>query len=501
MVLQWLWRGAGWTASLATSAVLTQLPSKVSAPISSLLIPSISDDQSCYTSNGHFLKLKYGMTYYSLLDPITESDPEKAKRENNKPGKLSGTREDVDDIIADKIEFEESAEKILEQIPMASPEELHGKGGKPPLVIFMHGFNLFSFVWDSFAKLLAKRGYRVLTFDFYGHGHSAIPDVNYTSDILCEQVEELLDRLGLLDDAKVPEVYVVGHSMGGLIASEFTAKHTDIVTKLILLNSVGLPVNTRKYIIPGAVHLSLLLLRRIHWFDSTLLRIGQIVGTHSKLLGLTHHDVVSAAQVLSEEKSGEYDSSIEEDDEGYLPPLISDNSSDDEENQSMIVSPISQHSKFSLFGILFSAASMLKDNLVHKQKTTEERIESVGRMYRGMSFLVKAWMYQCSLSVERGKVWLSLVRNLPLLDAGRYETFQKISKEETPILLIWGNEDSILPPSLVDDFQECLSNVKVEMLDGDHGVFLQRPNKIFSLMYKFISNDSNSPSKKRKLSD
>lgn len=33
--------------------------------------------------------------------------------------------------------------------------------------------------------------------DFYGHGHSAIPHVDYTSDLLCQQLEDLLIQLDL----------------------------------------------------------------------------------------------------------------------------------------------------------------------------------------------------------------------------------------------------------------------------------------------------------------
>ena len=35
---------------------------------------------------------------------------------------------------------------------------------------------------------------------------------------------------------------LMGHSMGGVVASEFTAKYSDLVKHLILFNSVGLPV-------------------------------------------------------------------------------------------------------------------------------------------------------------------------------------------------------------------------------------------------------------------
>lgn len=137
------------------------------------------------------------------------------------------------------------------------------------------------------------------------------------------------------------------------------------------------------------------------------------------------------------------------------------------------------------------AVSMVTQYVQHKMEGSKrrylERMSYIDRGFKGLSFVIRAWMYQCSISMDRGRVWLSLLRNLPLLDAGRYELFEKISREKIPLLLIWGKEDSILPASLVLEFQRYIPHVHVEILDGDHGVFLQKPNKIFSLIYRFIS--------------
>lgn len=419
-------------------------------------------------------------------------------------------------MIAQKLEQNKDCEKLLEEIPAcssggSSPFMSDDETPVPPLVIFLHGVNLFGFVWDPFAKLLARRGYQVLSFDFYGHGYSAIPNVDYTSDVLCEQVEELVTRLRLANlqsKSGGRQIYVVGHSMGGLIASEFTARHGDVVTKLILLNSVGLPVNTRAHLIPGVVHVSLVLFRHIRWFDNILLRVGQIIGTHTRLLGMTHHDILEAAHNLSEEMThemGEEVSSGEEEEE--LPPLLDDDDDEDEEEEEevqLIVGKgsstlVNRKRRGSIFSGVYRAAhrinkiplqgiERIRRRLYNSHRRYSERISYVTKSIRGLSFVVKAWMYQCSLSVERGRVWLSLFRHIPLLDAGRHETFSKIADKKTPMLLIWGNDDSILPSSLVAQFQSCIPHVKVEMLDGDHGLFLQKPNKIFSIIYRFISH-------------
>jgi pimeloyl-ACP methyl ester carboxylesterase len=159
-----------------------------------------------------------------------------------------------------------------------------------PLVVLCHGASVFSFIWKRFAEQFLSRGFRVLVFDFYGHGYTTVPNVKFTNELLREQLEELLDRLGLRPQLIVPigsvndqlppyqevndqtpmeeienkpqkyrktshELYLVGHSMGGLIASEFAAKNKELVTKIILFNSAGLPVDlTIANYLPFAIH-------------------------------------------------------------------------------------------------------------------------------------------------------------------------------------------------------------------------------------------------------
>jgi pimeloyl-ACP methyl ester carboxylesterase len=64
--------------------------------------------------------------------------------------------------------------------------------------------------------------------------------VEYTSELYLGQLEELLSKLGLREQHS--SAVVIGHSMGGLISTEFTARNTDWVERVVLFNSAGLPV-------------------------------------------------------------------------------------------------------------------------------------------------------------------------------------------------------------------------------------------------------------------
>jgi len=106
-----------------------------------------------------------------------------------------------------------------------------------PVVVLIHGFALPSFVWDGYIQPLNAAGYRVLTYDTFGRGFSDRPNGPYD--------EALMDRqlMGLLNGLKLTQpVDLVGYSMGGAIATIFTANHPAQVRSLSLIAPAGLNV-------------------------------------------------------------------------------------------------------------------------------------------------------------------------------------------------------------------------------------------------------------------
>ncbi len=104
-----------------------------------------------------------------------------------------------------------------------------------PVVVLVHGFSTPSFIFDQNVLALTQAGYRVLRYDHFGRGWSDRPRRAYTADFYDATLLTLLDRLGL----DTP-VRLAGLSMGGLIASEFTARHPDRVARLFLFVPAGL---------------------------------------------------------------------------------------------------------------------------------------------------------------------------------------------------------------------------------------------------------------------
>lgn len=89
-------------------------------------------------------------------------------------------------------------------------------------------------------NILIKYKFQVLNFDLYGHGLSACPKYNhkkktYGIDFFLYQIEELLNHLKLQDK----DFYLIGFSMGCVIAICFAKKYIKQVKKIILISPVG----------------------------------------------------------------------------------------------------------------------------------------------------------------------------------------------------------------------------------------------------------------------
>lgn len=102
-------------------------------------------------------------------------------------------------------------------------------------VVLMHGKNFFGAYWEDTIEALSAAGYRVIVPDQVGFGKSSKPtDIHYTFHLLAHNTRQLLDVLG------VGEAAVVGHSMGGMVATRFALMYPDFTTHLVLENPIGL---------------------------------------------------------------------------------------------------------------------------------------------------------------------------------------------------------------------------------------------------------------------
>lgn len=102
-------------------------------------------------------------------------------------------------------------------------------------VLLLHGKNFSGAYWDSTAAVLSGNGFRVIMPDQVGFGRSSKPTYfQYSFHLLAQNTKTLLDSL------KVNKVSVLGHSMGGMLATRFVLMYPERVDKFILENPIGL---------------------------------------------------------------------------------------------------------------------------------------------------------------------------------------------------------------------------------------------------------------------
>lgn len=101
-------------------------------------------------------------------------------------------------------------------------------------VLLFHGKNFNGYYWKDVIPFLSNAGYRVVVPDQVGWGRSDKPNIHYSFHLLAANTLKLLDSLG------VNKVHVIGHSMGGMLATRFALMYPQRVGKLIYENPIGL---------------------------------------------------------------------------------------------------------------------------------------------------------------------------------------------------------------------------------------------------------------------
>ena len=99
--------------------------------------------------------------------------------------------------------------------------------GRGPAVVLIHGFSLDTRMWDRQFDVFA-RSHQVVRYDISGYGRSTVPDTLISSS---DELATLLKSLGIHKAA------VVGMSMGGGVAINFTLEHPEMVEALVTVGS------------------------------------------------------------------------------------------------------------------------------------------------------------------------------------------------------------------------------------------------------------------------
>lgn len=125
------------------------------------------------------------------------------------------------------------------------------KTGSGPSIIILHGLYGCSDNWMSIARELSS-GYTVYSLDLRNHGKSP-HHKEHTYRAMTEDVAEWMEQ------ERIPQSVVLGHSMGGKVAVWLAATHPEKVSALILVDIAPVPYASTQQFSPHVVeHLNVI---------------------------------------------------------------------------------------------------------------------------------------------------------------------------------------------------------------------------------------------------
>ena len=104
-----------------------------------------------------------------------------------------------------------------------------GPRSAPPIVL-IHCFSCAMNYWKGMIPLL-DRTHRVIAVDLLGHGGSEKPSSGYTPSNQAKVIAEALERLG------VEKAEVVGHSLGGSVATALAQQSPQLVERVVIIDT------------------------------------------------------------------------------------------------------------------------------------------------------------------------------------------------------------------------------------------------------------------------
>ncbi len=118
------------------------------------------------------------------------------------------------------------------RVPGADSRDVHllewSQDGVP--LLLLHGFGNEAHIWDDFAPAIAPH-YRTFAMDHRGHGDSDWdPEGRYDHDSMVRDVESVTAALG------IERLVLVGHSLGGRIATLFADRNATRMAGLVLVD-------------------------------------------------------------------------------------------------------------------------------------------------------------------------------------------------------------------------------------------------------------------------
>jgi pimeloyl-ACP methyl ester carboxylesterase len=102
-------------------------------------------------------------------------------------------------------------------------------------IVLLHGKNFCGATWEDTARRLLAHNHRVVIPDQIGFCKSSKPPAyQFSLQQLASNTRSLLAAL------EIPQATILGHSMGGMLATRYALMYPNATSRLILTNPIGL---------------------------------------------------------------------------------------------------------------------------------------------------------------------------------------------------------------------------------------------------------------------
>ena len=101
-------------------------------------------------------------------------------------------------------------------------------------VVIFHGNNFAGFYFGTMIDAIRKEGFRVIVPDQIGYGRSSKAIIPYNFYDWARNTQLLLKNL------RIEKAMIVGHSMGGMLATRFATQYPATTERLVLYNPIGI---------------------------------------------------------------------------------------------------------------------------------------------------------------------------------------------------------------------------------------------------------------------
>ena len=172
--------------------------------------------------------------WHSQIKPI-HTPPKRESTQTASSEKSDKQPTPTEDIVSEDYSVSYDDKQLYGKI--TAPRDYKSK--KLPTIVIAHGLNNTLKQYEMYSQLLAKQGYLVYSFDFYGgsrqskSGGQDMLNMSVKTELTdLTQVMEKLRSETFVDKSKMS---LFGASQGGVVASLYAAAYPDRVHKLMLI--------------------------------------------------------------------------------------------------------------------------------------------------------------------------------------------------------------------------------------------------------------------------